>query len=84
MPIYTALVDCVLCQDCYTSCQVAGTGECAGPPSTLSGCEVVDGGMNGCNQCQMCSIDGACKMALANCENNADCNAILTTNCPQN
>lgn len=83
IPLYDALLTCVLCGDCYFTC-MAPSSDCPSPPASKSPC---DTGINtdaACNACQMCSIQGQCAPEAQQCQNDANCLALVNAlpSCP--
>ncbi len=85
VPGYTALVKCVVCVGCYTTCDLAASSYCSGPPATVGPCDTGTPSSTTCDSCQQCAINGPCMSTLNACLNDAACNALLMgmQACPQ-
>jgi len=87
---YNALITCLFCTACYTTCDGATTlgqsGGCTAAPTMTDSCDTGTPGMTACDTCQTCSTkSGAtCAADLTACEGNGDCKALLTdlATCP--
>ena len=85
---YNALVDCVSCSACFSTCDsavnVGAPGGCTVAPGSVDACDVGAPSMTTCQTCVTCSLGGTCKAEDAACKASADCGALTVAlaGCP--
>ena len=86
--VYNDLVMCVICDECYTTCDGATAG-CPSAPAMKGTCDGAAADMTACTAkmtgCQDCSLAGSCKPKLDACQMDQDCVDFATAiqACPQ-
>jgi hypothetical protein len=79
---YDALLQCVFCNACYTTCDGAMTSSvCPMPPASQDPCDGTQANtaacLGGTMNCQICATQGSCHPAFVTCEGDPDCKALL-------
>jgi len=65
---YNALLDCIDCSACYTTCAGSMDPHCTGAPSTTDACDTGATDPAACGTCQTCATKVTCASALTACK----------------
>jgi hypothetical protein len=71
---FHALMSCVLCDSCYTSCNlVSSPAVCMSAPADAGVCDIGGPSNSACTACTSCAQDGPCSDQRLTCQDNPAC-----------